>query len=297
MQHRRSLLLGLKQLVLICLLLLTASARHAAASQPTPSIPSEEINQRVMAALPTWQGKSANTIDQLDLTGPFATRTQWTFVAATLPGSFVDAAGNTIDHGTLAVCFVDGLTPRCKYAQPGTTQSSWLSDADNLFSAVVAFAGADHADPLLLVMARSQGSADGDHSIYTQVYMYDKPSNQFRSIFSNETGSNNNQRTRFVEDGPLRGDIIVDEPTESAPFAYWISVYAWNKETPYSHVVLRYRSATHYGDGNPLPVIDSEMPNILKRLGKWKSGDPLPIPPQSTCMPYLRGGGEEEWCR
>jgi hypothetical protein len=42
--------------------------------------------------------------------------------------------------------------------------------------------------------------------------------------------------------------------------------------------VLRYRSATQYGDGNPLAVIDSEMPNILRRLGMWRAGQPLPAP-------------------
>ena len=34
-------------------------------------------------------------------------------------------------------------------------------------------------------------------------------SNEFRSVFSNSnaTGSNNNQETRFIEQGPLRGDV------------------------------------------------------------------------------------------
>ena len=294
MQYTRCRLLGIRRLGSISLLLLTASAHQATASQSTAPFSTHEIDQRVIASLPTWYGKSGNIVDHLDLTRPFATQTQWTFVVATLPGSFVDAVGDTIDHGTLAVCFVEKLNPHCEYARLGATSSSWLSTADSLSSADVVFASVGHADPLLLVKTRSQGGADGSHSIYTQVYMFDRTSNQFKAVFSNETGSNNNQQTRFIEDGPLRGDIIVDEPTESAPFKYWVSVYAWSRGKPYS-LALRYRSDTHYGDGNPLPVIDSEMRNILKRFGKWKAGDPLPIPLHSTCMPYLRGG--EEWCR
>lgn len=280
---------SIKQLAFVCLLLLTASAHSAPAGETTAQLSFTEIDDRVIASLPTWHGKTADIVDNVDLTRPFSTRTQWTFVVATLPGSQVNAVGDTIDTGSLAVCFVDRLTPHCDQYS--------LSDAASLTSADVVFAGPDHADPLLLVIARSLGGADGNHSIDTQIYRFNGPSNQFKSIFSNQTGSNNNQRTRFVEDGPLRGDIIVDEPTPSPPFEYWISVYAWNKEKPYSKVMLQYKSDTRYGDGNPLPVADSEMRNILKRLGKWRVGDPLPIPPQSTCRPYLRGRGGEEWCR
>ncbi len=42
--------------------------------------------------------------------------------------------------------------------------------------------------------------------------------------------------------------------------------------------MLRYRSATLYNDGNRLAVIDSEMPNIERRLGLWKPGEPIPTP-------------------
>ncbi|MDE2304573.1 MAG: hypothetical protein KGL34_03375 [Gammaproteobacteria bacterium] len=294
MQCQRCRSPGIRRLGLISLLLLIVSAHPATASLSTAPFSTHEIDRSVIASLPTWHGKSGNIIDHLDLSRPFATQTQWTFVVATLPGSFADVFGDTIDHGTLAVCFVEKLNPHCEYARPNATPSSWLSTADGLSSAEVVFVSAGHADPLLLLKTTSQGGANGNHFIYTQAYMFDRTDNQFKAIFSNKTASNNNQQTRFIEDGPLRGDIIVDEPTGSAPFDYWISVYTWSRGKPYS-LALRYRSDTHYGDGNPLAVIDSEMRNILMRLRQWKAGDPLPIPPHSTCKPYLRGG--EEWCR
>ncbi len=46
---------------------------------------------------------------------------------------------------------------------------------------------------------------------------------------------------------------------------------------PYSRIP-RYRSATLYNDGNPLAVVDSEMPNIGERLGLRRPGAPLPAP-------------------
>jgi hypothetical protein len=51
--------------------------------------------------------------------------------------------------------------------------------------------------------------------------------------------------------------------------------------------ILRFRSATHYGDGNPLAVIDAEMPNIEKRLGLWHAGQPLPLPAKGCAKPHL----------
>jgi hypothetical protein len=58
--------------------------------------------------------------------------------------------------------------------------------------------------------------------------------------------------------------------------------------------VLRYRSATHYGDGNRLAVIDSEMPNIQKKLGLWKPGQKLPLPQAGCQRPRLVR--TELWC-
>jgi hypothetical protein len=57
---------------------------------------------------------------------------------------------------------------------------------------------------------------------------------------------------------------------------------------------LRYRSATRYNDGNPLAVIDSEMPNIERQFGLWKPGEPLPTPSVGCIKPPLRHS--ELWC-
>jgi hypothetical protein len=116
-------------------------------------------------------------------------------------------------------------------------------------------------------------------------------------VFVNFTGRNNNEDARFVESGPLQGDVIVDDPTENAPYTYWIEVYRAGDSGQYGRI-LRYRGLTGYSDGNPLAVADSEMPEILRRLGLWQPGDPLPVPahlPQGCSHLFMRHG--EEWCK
>jgi hypothetical protein len=112
-------------------------------------------------------------------------------------------------------------------------------------------------------------------------------------VYDHVTGTNNNQEVRYIDAGPLKGDIISAEPTGDAPFAYWVAVNAFAPGHAYRQV-LRYRSATRYGDGNPLPVIDLETPNILARLGLWRAGSPLPIPARGCPKPRL--AHRELWC-
>lgn len=277
----------------LCLLVLIATTSGAVAGDSSGQISSTNITQSVVSSLPKSQGRSADVVARLDLTRPFKTRTQWTFVAAILPGShFSGADAGPIDGGALAQCFVDDMTPHCQYATP-KTDLGWFSTPIELYSDMVVFAGADNTRPLLLIKTGSAHGGDGSHSIFTELFTYDRQSNEFRSVFSNATGSNNNQETRFIERGPLLGDLLVADPTSSAPFGYWISVYVRNTKDGYSRA-LRYRSATHYGDGNHLAVIDSEMPGILRRMGLWRRGDPLPTPAGCN-RPVLRHG--EEWCQ
>ena len=65
---------------------------------------------------------------------------------------------------------------------------------------------------------------------------------------------------------------------------------------PYSRT-LKYRGHTGYNDGNPLAVIDSEMPETLRQLGLWKTGDALPVPPlmPGGCTRLVMRKGVE-WC-
>jgi hypothetical protein len=149
----------------------------------------------------------------------------------------------------------------------------------------------DH--PLFLVEIRDIPSYDGDQLVFTQVYSYQRTADEFVRVYAHMTGKNNNQTVHFIEKGTLKGHIVSVEPTDNAPFGYWMSVNAPAADGMYKEI-LRYRSATTYNDGNPLSTIDSEMANIQKRLGLWKAGDPLPLPERDCPKPHLIR--MELWC-
>ena len=150
---------------------------------------------------------------------------------------------------------------------------------------------------MLLLKTTSLPCGDGCALISTYLLRYDREADRFVGVFANGTGRNMNERTTLLESGPLAGSIIVDLPTPNAPFGYFVTVYQQSATGPYVQR-LRYRSKTHYNDGNPLSVIDSEMPEILRRLNLWKVGDTLPEPlerPAGCKSLELRRG--VEWCR
>lgn len=282
--------LRLRQLLpCLCMLLIIAVTPEAVGSEASGMVPLARVEQGVISSLPKLQGKSAYAESSLDLTHPFKTKTQWSFVAAILPGTHFTGADSDVDGGALAQCFVDGLAPHCTYGTP-KSDFDWFATPIELYSAEVVFQGANSTRPLLMVRTGSAPGANGGHSINTELFTYDRRVNKFKSVFFNGTGSNNNQETRFMDRGPLRADVIVAVP---AGCCYFIELYRPGASGRYASV-LGYQGHTVYGDGNRLAVIDSEMPEILRRLGLWHKGDPLPVP-REGCIPVLRHG--EEWCQ
>jgi hypothetical protein len=144
----------------------------------------------------------------------------------------------------------------------------WADTPYHLFASSIVYGGENKTRPFLFAQVCGAGamSGDGDCGIANALYRYDKGADRFIRVFLNRTGRNNNQDTRFVESGPLQGDVIVGNPTENAPYTYWIEVYRAGDSGQYGRV-LRYRGLTGYSDGNPLAVADSEMPEILHRRG------------------------------
>jgi len=148
-------------------------------------------------------------------------------------------------------------------------------------------------EPLLWVATASLNSTDGNQLKLSEALAYRRVSDSFERVYEKVVGHNNNEEVRFVTSGPLKGDIISVEPTSNAPFGFWVTLNAQSAGQAYRQV-LRYRSATRYGDGNPLAVIDSEMPNIESRLGAWKTGQRLPLPASGCAKPHLVK--TELWC-
>ena len=233
----------------------------------------------------------------IDLSQSFGTRSPWRFTAS--PGPAIkDPFGLGDDQvpGVLTLCLRTPSTPcdpqlRSQFRRPSS--DDFFSEPHYLNQAQVVHPNGEAGRPILLVQTASLHAGDGDQVVLEQALAYDKGPDHFRRVYQHVTGANNNQEVRYIDAGPLRGDIIAVDPTETAPFGFWVSVNALAANYTYKEV-LRYRSATHYADGNPLAVIDSEMPTIQLRLGVWKPGLPLPLPASPCPKPHMIQ--KELWC-
>ncbi|MEP9357247.1 hypothetical protein [Sphingomonas sp. KR3-1] len=222
----------------------------------------------------------------LDLAKPFATRAPWRLTVVQGPDS-VDVADNP-EPGALTLCLSRDGGRSCS---PDLSQALHVGPAPDLFDVPHYLESARIVHPaggraLLLVQLASVHSGNGDQRVSTQLLAYDRAKDAFVSVYARRAGRNNNQEVRYVAGGPLQGAMISAEPTDDKPFGYWITVSKPDSALRYTQA-LRYRSATHYGDGNPLAVIDSEMPNIERRLGLWRPGMKLPLPARGCARPHL----------
>jgi len=279
----------------LCCALTAATGTPHCFGADKPTITGDDIDRSVITALLHQGAAKPKVISHIDLTQPFGTTTQWTFVAVQegVPVTEIE------DHGPIHVCFVKARTPDCSenlYRQASKDDMPFDTPYHLLASRVV-YADQTQINPLLFVQLCGTEAFNGNCGIATALYRYERGADRFIRVFQDLTGRNNNEATRFVERGPLQGNVVVDYPTGNAPYTYWIEVYRPNETGKYVQV-LRYRGRTGYGDGNPLAVADSEMPEILSHLGLWKAGDALPVParlPRGCSRLYMRQG--EEWCK
>ncbi|WP_321814101.1 MULTISPECIES: hypothetical protein [unclassified Paraburkholderia] len=235
---------------------------------------------------------ATHVISSIDLAKPFGTHSPWQFIASQAAGGLQSGGIRDTDPGTVFPCITADNARTCLPDTRGALRESDSDSTDGfaephfLLDARVVHASTASTDRALLVLKLGSIQADdGDQRRGTQVYAYDRARDSFAVVYAHRNGNNNNQEVRFIADGRLQGDIISVEPTQDAPFGYWVSVNSIGAAGSYKEV-LRYRSATAYGDGNPLAVIDAEMPNIQRRMGLWKPGMPLPAPHDCTA-PHL----------
>jgi hypothetical protein len=256
----------------------------------------------IALALPTIlaaQSTTSPVISNLDLSRPFSTGAPWRFIARQGPPvSGEETASGGEEPGRIQLCLQAPPSAPCDpqlltALRAGSGADDFFTQPHYLNEAKIVYPRGSSDPPLLFIQTASLHSGDGNQVVLTQALTYEKSQKRFTRVYQYNTGRNNNEEVRYIDNGKLRGDIISVEPTEDAPYGSWVSVNVLTPQYTYEKL-LRYRSATHYGDNNPLAVIDSEMPNIQQRLGFWKPGMPLPLP--SGACPRPRLLRMELWC-
>jgi hypothetical protein len=208
------------------------------------------IDRAVISKLSAQFGINSKVFTHLDLTQPFQTKSPWTLVAAKQPdeeSSATDGLGEP--EGAISLCFVENNDPDCseemflaKFREEKVSFVSGTGPFYELFASDVVFAGPGRTLPLLRIKSCTTRGANGNCGVSTFLFAYDRKAERFRVVFFNMTGRNNNGETRFVENGPLRGSIMVAPPTGDAPFTYFVEVYKRTSDGEYSRA-LRYRVA------------------------------------------------------
>jgi len=244
-------------------------------------MPAALVIAAYLAAAPSPGQK---VLASIDLSGPFHTRSHWTFTAMQGP----EEPGDLGDElpGRVTFCLSRDSAKTC---DPAMTGRLTAAEPDELYALphFLETAKVERARgrTLLLLRTSSAPAFNGDQGVHTQILVYDRERDAFAIAYDYLVGRNTNQEIRYVTSGPLAGDVISAEPTQNFPYGYWVVVSRLDGGA--YRQVLRYRSATRYGDGNPLAVIDSEMPNIQARLGLWRPGQPLPLPKGKCSKPHL----------
>lgn len=255
----------------------------------------------VVSEIQKRYGITSQVVQTVSLIEAFQTKAKWSLVVAKEPDGAIVEVGT---EGAYLFCFVRNNVPDCsqKVMLEKVAEGSYGFKPDprmfrTHYRSGVVYAAKERQMPLLLIQNCTLGGANGNCGRYTFLFEYDRAADQFQLVFWNVTGRNHNQRTRFVESEPLQGSVIVNEPTENAPFTYFIEVFQRKPGGDYARV-LHYRGKTRYGGENRMEVVDSEMLEIMKRMGLWKTGDALPVPPRMpTGCRVIEERKGELWCR
>lgn len=266
--------LGLQSFLLVSLLTVAVGGAHA-----------QDVRSRALGD---------TLISSIDLSQSLGTKSTWRFMASQGP-SVTDSVAMDSIPGKIRLCVTRDKGASCSPDLDNvlrlSSEADDYSDPHYLTDARIVRPRPDR--PLLLMQVASQHAGNGDQRLATVALAYDHEQDGFILVYEKQTGRNNSQEIRYITNGPLAGAIISAEPTSDAPFGFWITVDELGSTGAYKQV-LRYRSATRYGDGNPLAVIDSEMPEILQKLNLWHPGMKLPLPVGECAKPRLIG--QELWC-
>jgi hypothetical protein len=197
--------------ILGCLIVIgvpIGSAAEPQAAAPALTAPDREIEQRVFETVNGLYGGTSEVRGYLPLTEPFKAASRWELVAA----KETDLQDEMIDPNPVTICFVRSDVPDCSEKGLFPISDGIADNQGRLFhsflEARVVYASADRTAPLLLLKACSSAGVNGNCGTYTFLFAYDHSRGQFYLAFHDIVPRNLNGTTRFVEAGPLLGDVV-----------------------------------------------------------------------------------------
>jgi hypothetical protein len=234
-------------------------------------------------------------IARIDLSKPFHLPAGASFIATQGPEVDDPIYEGEKAPGLIHLCLRAALSAPCAPTLDDALrqgeQADWFSSIRYLEIDRLEYPNGGARPPLIHLQVSSLHSGDGDQRRVVEILA--RRAGRFEVIYRQYIGNNHNEEARYIRSGPLKGSVVAALSPFGPPFSYVLKVSRLTPDYRYRQV-LRYRSATIYGDGNPLAVIDSEMPNILRRLGLWQPGQPLPLPSSPCPHPHLVK--TELWC-
>jgi hypothetical protein len=196
-------------------------------------------------------------VRRLELTQAFDTRSRWSLLVTEQTGT--DSA--------VSVSFLRQAGERNADRHENIKLFPGERSFYRLLECRLVFSKSEDQAPLLLIRACTQRYGNCSCWISTLLYAYDRESDSFRSVFFGLTASDTKQATRFIDSGPLLGRVVVVTPASGADFGRVVEVYKRSVIGEYLRILVYCSSTCCGSDADPGSVIDSELPEILRRLG------------------------------
>jgi hypothetical protein len=248
-------------------------------------------------------GTTSNAVvSDTDLGASLRIKSNWHLIVTHEP----DDSGITAVIGNLHFCFQDQSTKSCQ--EQCFPDGVVLDDRDtcgdggilyNVYHWLRTYPAIGTPKAALVVADVAWTGGGSGEPTGPIVWRYDQNSNRFRRIFVAIEQPSSNGEVRFIDYGPLAGDVILDQLTRSWPYRYQITVYRLTEAVRYNEVIS-YAGQSKEGDGNTLAVIDAEMPEIEFRLSIPNSFQKPPVIPSeyvpSTCAGRIYLKQKLEWC-
>lgn len=164
-------------------------------------------------------------IASIDLAGAVHTRSGWRLTITQAP-PIANPFGSGDDQvpGAVTLCLHKAASgpcdPQLQNRLYDSSDTALFAERHYLNRAAVVHPRGRSGASLLLVSTASLHSGDGDQAVMTQALRYQPGPDRFVRAYEHWMGTNKNQEVRYIESGPLAGDIVAVDRAESVPLAY-----------------------------------------------------------------------------